>query len=61
MNNIPQDALVIAGLMVATILFLLTVMAKLYRKAGPNQALIIYGFRGTRIVKGRGTPNRAWL
>jgi len=55
MNNIPQDALVIAGLMVATILFLLTVMAKLYRKAGPNQALIIYGFRGTRIVKGRGT------
>jgi flotillin len=55
MNNIPQDALVIAGLMVATILFLLTVMAKLYRKAGPNQALIIYGFRGTRIVKGQGT------
>lgn len=53
--NIPQDALVIAGLMVATIIFLLTVMAKLYRKAGPNQALIIYGFRGTRIVKGRGT------
>jgi flotillin len=52
---IPQDVLVISGLMVATILFLLTVMAKLYRKAGPNQALIIYGFRGTRIVKGRGT------
>jgi flotillin len=53
--NIPQDVLVISGLMVATIIFLLTIMAKLYRKAGPNQALIIYGFRGTRIVKGRGT------
>ncbi len=53
--QIPQDVLVISGLMVATILFLLTVMAKLYRKAGPNQALIIYGFRGTRIVKGHGT------
>jgi flotillin len=52
---IPQDVLVISGLMVATILFLLTIMAKLYRKAGPNQALIIYGFRGTRIVKGQGT------
>ncbi len=53
--HIPQDVIVISGLMVATILFLLTVMAKLYRKAGPNQALIIYGFRGTRIVKGHGT------
>lgn len=53
--NIPQDVLVISGLMVATILFLLSVMAKLYRKVGPNQALIVYGFRGTRIVKGRGT------
>lgn len=53
--QIPQDVLVISGLMVATILFLLSVMAKLYRKAGPNQALVIYGFRGTRIVKGHGT------
>ena len=53
--QIPQDVLVISGLVVATILFLLSVMAKLYRKAGPNQALVIYGFRGTRIVKGHGT------
>jgi flotillin len=30
-------------------------MARLYRKAGPHEALIVYGFRGTRIVKGRGT------
>src|SRR5439155_919129 len=27
----------------------------LYRKAGPHEALVVYGFRGTRIVKGRGT------
>lgn len=53
--KIPQDVLVIAGLMAGTIILLLTIMARLYRKAGPNQALIIYGFRGTRIVKGRGT------
>src|SRR5438105_2550829 len=31
------------------------VMATLYRKAGPHEALSVYGFRGTRIVKGRGT------
>src|SRR6058998_2865089 len=46
---------VIAGLMVLAILFLMSVLAKLYRKAGPHEALIVYGFRGTRIVKGHGT------
>src|SRR6185295_2119153 len=25
------------------------------RKAGPHEALVVYGFRGTRIVKGHGT------
>src|SRR6059036_2977844 len=49
------SALVIAGLMVLAILFLVSVLAKLYRKAGPHEALIVYGFRGTRIVKGHGT------
>ena len=29
--------------------------ARLYRKAGPHEALVVYGFRGTRIVKGQGT------
>ena len=29
--------------------------ARLYRKAGPHEALVVYGFRGTRIIKGRGT------
>ena len=29
--------------------------ARLFRKAGPHQALIVYGFRGPRIIKGRGT------
>jgi flotillin len=47
--------LVIAGLMVLTFLFLMMFIAKLYRKAGPNQALIVYGARGTRIIKGGGT------
>jgi len=46
---------IISGLMVLTILFLMAVFAKLYRKAGPHEALIVYGFGGTRIVKGHGT------
>ena len=46
---------VIAGLLVVATLMLLTVFARLYRKAGPHEALVVYGFRGTRIVKGRGT------
>ena len=29
--------------------------ARLYRKAGPHEALVVYGFRGTRIIKGRGS------
>ena len=53
--NIPTDVIVIAGLMVVAIIFLFTVMARLYRKAGPHQALIVYGFRGTRIIRGHGT------
>ena len=52
---ISNEVFVIAGLMVLAILFLMAMLARLYRKAGPHEALIVYGFRGTRIVKGRGT------
>jgi flotillin len=45
---------VMAGLMVLTIVFILAMFANLYRKAGPHEALVVYGFRGTRIIKGRG-------
>ncbi len=36
-------------------MFLFSGLARLYRKAGPHEALIVYGFRGTRVVKGHGT------
>jgi flotillin len=29
--------------------------AKMYRKAGPNEALIVYGARGPRVITGHGT------
>jgi flotillin len=46
---------VIVGLMVLVLLFLMAMFASMFRKAGPHEALIVYGFRGTRIVKGGGT------
>ena len=53
--NIVGSVWLFAGLVVLATLFLLAVLAKLYRKAGPHEALIVYGGRGTRIVKGHGT------
>jgi flotillin len=50
-----MPVLVYAGLAVLTLLFFMAVLAKLFRKAGPHEALVIYGLRGTRIVKGGGT------
>ncbi|MGP8242924.1 MAG: flotillin family protein [Bryobacteraceae bacterium] len=52
MNN---EIYVIVALAILALLFLLSALAKLFRKAGPHEALIVYGFRGTRVVKGRGT------
>src|SRR5436309_13773127 len=45
----------IAGLMALTLILLMAMFARLYRKAGPHEALVVYGFRGTRIIKGRGS------
>ena len=50
-----NQVFVIAGLMVLALIFLMAMFAKLFRKAGPHEAIIVYGFRGTRVVKGRGT------
>jgi flotillin len=50
-----QAALIIAALMIVAVLFLMAMFAQLYRKAGPHEALVVYGFRGTRIIKGRGS------
>jgi flotillin len=41
--------------MVLVVVFLMGMLAKMFRKAGPHEAIIVYGFRGTRIVKGGGT------
>jgi flotillin len=54
MHN-ETGVVVIVLLMLLAIVLLISMLARLYRKAGPHEALVVYGFRGTRIVKGRGT------
>src|SRR6476660_1730650 len=46
---------IFVGLMVLAVLFIMSFLARLYRKAGPHEALVVYGFRGTRVIKGHGT------
>jgi flotillin len=46
---------VIVGLCLLALILLAGLLAKMFRKAGPNEALIVYGFRGPRVIKGHGT------
>src|SRR6266404_1453089 len=55
LNGISSGVFIVAALMALVILLLLSMFARLYRKAGPHEALVVYGFRGTRVVKGHGT------
>src|SRR5437867_10017920 len=55
MFGIPVEYLIIAGLAVLALLLLMSVLARLYRKAGPHEALVVYGFRGKRLITGHGT------
>jgi flotillin len=49
------EVVAVAALMVFALVFLISLSARLFRKAGPNQALIVYGIRGPRVIKGHGT------
>ena len=53
--HIPTEALIVAWTAVAAVVLVIAVFARLYRKAGPNEVLVVYEFRGTRVVKGHGT------
>src|ERR1700728_4583722 len=51
----PTYYFVGAGLLLLMLIIVLGILARMYRKAGPNEALIVYGFRGPRVIKGHGT------
>ena len=47
--------IVFVGTGLLVIIILMGMLARMFRKAGPNEALIVYGFRGPRVIKGHGT------
>jgi flotillin len=55
MLNISTEVWLISGLAILTLLFFMTILTRMYHIVGPNQALVVTGFRGTRTVKGGGT------
>jgi flotillin len=50
-----NTVIVIVGLSLLAFIILAGMLARMFRKAGPNEALIVYGFRGPRVIKGHGT------
>src|ERR1700744_2730237 len=50
-----HTVVVVVGLCLLAVILLIGTLAKMFRKAGPNEAIIVYGFRGPRVVKGHGT------
>src|ERR1700752_67511 len=55
MFGLPMEVVVGAGLLVLVLLMVMIVVARMYRKAGPHEALIVYGMGGTHVYTGRGT------
>ncbi|HXY25826.1 MAG TPA: SPFH domain-containing protein [Candidatus Acidoferrum sp.] len=57
MFGLPGDTgyvVVGAGLLVLALLMIMIIVARMYRKVGPNEALIRYGFGGTEVYCGKG-------
>src|ERR1700731_160634 len=50
-----SELVLIVGICVLVLILFLGMVARMYRKAGPNEALIVFGFRGPRVIKGHGT------
>ena len=46
---------VVAGGVIVATMMLLGFIAQMYRKVGPNEAFIVFGVGGTRVIKGGGT------
>ena len=54
-GQISIEIWIIIGFGILALMFLMSLLARLYRKAGPHEALLVYGFRGKRAVTGKGT------
>jgi flotillin len=53
-TEMSNHLIVIVGLIVVATLMLMTMMARMYQKAGPNEAIIRFGFGGPKVIIGHG-------
>jgi flotillin len=53
--GLSTEVWIVIAVGVFVLAVLMSLLARLYRKAGPHEALIVYGFRSKRVVVGRGT------
>src|SRR6266571_197662 len=53
--HITTDVWIVVWAVVLVTMMLVGFFARLYRKAGPNEALVVFGIRGPRVIKGHGT------
>src|SRR5215469_16637062 len=49
------DFWIVIAICIFALMFVMSFLARLYRKAGPHEALLVYGFRGKRAITGKGT------
>lgn len=49
------EMILLVGICVLVLIVFMGILARMYRKAGPNEALVVFGFRGPRVIKGHGT------
>ena len=49
-----QTVAIIGGLAVLAFMIVVSMLARLYRKVGPNEALLVYGRQNTESREGRG-------
>src|SRR5215472_4158668 len=54
MFGLQTDVVVIAGSLVLGLLMIMIVIVRMYRKVGPNEALIRFGLGGTQVYSGKG-------
>src|SRR5258708_27005018 len=55
MGMTMQTILIVVLLSLVALMALMGQLARMYRKAGPHEALVVYGSRRTRIIQGGGT------
>ncbi len=52
--HISTEVWVIVWILILVFMMGVGFFARLYRKAGPNEALVVFGVRGPRVIKGHG-------